>query len=55
MSGERDIGGIGNYYGCLTVEERGGKYFWSIENWCGHDWEEIPKSLYDELIKFDES
>lgn len=48
-----DIGMIGNYYGGLEVKERNGKYFWSIENYDGHDWEEITKELYDALIKFD--
>lgn len=52
---EREIGGIGNYYGGLSVKEEDGKYFWSIENYDGHDWEEIPKSLYDELVRYDES
>lgn len=52
---ERQIGRIGNYYGKLTVKEENGKYFWSIEDWDGHHWDEIPKSLYDELVKYDES
>jgi hypothetical protein len=52
---EREIGNIGNYYGGLSVKEEDGKYFWSIENWDGHGWEEIPKSLYDELVRYDES
>ncbi|NEK84033.1 MAG: hypothetical protein G3W58_22865 [Pantoea ananatis] len=45
------IGGIGNYYGCLSVKKSDGKYWWSIENYDGHNWEEIDKSLYDELMK----
>ncbi|AGN51380.1 hypothetical protein VPJG_00016 [Vibrio phage jenny 12G5] len=48
------IGGIGNYYGGLSVKEDNGSFFWSIEDWDGQYWEEIPKSLYDELIKFNE-
>lgn len=51
----RTIGCIGNYYGALEVKEDAGKYWWSIENWDGHEWEEIPESLYRELIKFDEA
>lgn len=47
------IGSIGNYYGGLSVKEDNGKYFWSIENYDGEDWEEIPQSLYDELTKFE--
>ena len=52
---EKCIGSIGNYYGCLSVKKEGRKFFWSIENWDGHGWEQIPKSLYEELIKFEES
>lgn len=46
------IGEIGNYYGGLSVKESDRKYFWSIENWDGDNWEEIPKYLYDALVKF---
>ena len=49
------IGTIGNYYGSLYVTTDGGKFFWSIENYSGNDWEEIPESLYNELVKFQES
>ena len=45
---------IGNYYGGLEVKEEDGKYFWGIENWDGIEFEEIPKYLYDSLIKFSE-
>lgn len=45
---------IGNYYGGLRVKEEAGKYMWSIENWDGDHWQEIPESLYIELIKFSE-
>lgn len=48
-----EIGNIGNYYGGLCVMEEDGKYFWSIENHDGHDWDEIPKYLYDSLIKYE--
>ena len=44
--------GIGNAYGSLVIKEENGKYFWVIEGYCGDDWQEIPKSLYDELVKF---
>lgn len=50
-----DIGEIGNHYGCLEVRKEDGKFYWSIENWNGHYWEEIPESLYIELIKFEDS
>ena len=55
MSNEIRIGRIGNYYGGLCVKEEGGKFFWSVENYDGQNWEEIPKSLYDELIGFNDS
>lgn len=40
----------------VAIVESGGKYFWSACNEfkCGC-WEEIPKSLYDELLKLHES
>ena len=46
------IGKIENYYGGLHVKEDEGKYFWGIEDSYGTDWEEIPESLYLELVKF---
>ena len=51
----RTIGTIGNYYGSLHVKEEDGKFSWSIENFSGHSWEEIPESLYRELIAFDDA
>lgn len=50
---QMEVGTIGNYYGCLEIKESGGKYYWSIENYDGHDWEEIPKSLYKQLREFE--
>lgn len=47
------IGDIGNYYGGLSVKECDGRFFWSIENYSGHNWEEIPKPLYDALVEFE--
>jgi hypothetical protein len=52
---ERRIGRISNYYGGLWVKEESQKYWWGIENYDGTDWEEIPKSLFDELVKYDEA
>lgn len=49
-----EIGDIGNYYGGLTVRQDGGKCYWSIEDWDGHRWEEIPPYLYESLIKFEQ-
>jgi len=50
---EQDIGDISNYYGGLTVKEENGLYYWSIYNYDGHNWEEIPKYLYDALIQYE--
>lgn len=51
---ELSIGEIAGYYGGLLVKEEGGKYYWGIDDLDPTEWEEIPKSLYDELIKFEE-
>ena len=48
---EFEMKDVGNYYGGLNVREVDGKYFWAIENYDGTDFEEIPKTLYDELLK----
>lgn len=53
---ETKIGTIGNYYGYLTASTspKGvAPYFWSIENWDGHHWEEIPEYLYEALMRFE--
>lgn len=46
--------GIGNYYGTLNVTMYEGKAYWSIEDYAGCSWKEIPMSLYNELIKFEQ-
>ena len=51
----KQIGEIGNHYGGLSISIINGKFFWSIENWDGECWEEIPKSLFDELDRFAKS
>ncbi len=48
----KEIGMIGNYYGCLNVKKEGDKYYWSIEDYNGHEWHEIPEYLYKALIKY---
>jgi len=55
MSKIFEIDSIGNNYGCLNFREYNGKFYWSIEGYNGQDWEEIPESLYQELLKFWES
>ena len=42
---------IGNAYGGLEIKEEGGKYYWTIDGYEGGEWYEIPKTLYDELVK----
>ena len=49
------IGTIASYYGCLTTySSEDGKYYWGIENYDGTEWEEIPESLYNELVRFED-
>jgi len=50
---EMEIGTIGNYYGGLSVLKEDGKFFWGIENWDGTHWEEIPESLFNTLIEYE--
>lgn len=54
---DRRIGAIGNHYGELYVgRSSDGTCNWGIsDNGETYDWEEIPESLYRELIKFEES
>ena len=53
---ETEIGDIGNYYGGLSVKnDADGKFWWGIENYNGTGWSQIPESLYNELIKYNES
>jgi len=49
---EQAIGGIKNAYGGLSVKKEDGVCYWSIENYNGHHWEEIPVYLYDCLVKY---
>ena len=51
MGDERGIGEVGNYYGGISVKQNEGEYFWSIEDWDGDNWREIPKYLFDALTK----
>lgn len=50
---EQRIGTISNHYGWLLVKTEGGKYYWSIMDIDPGGWEEIPESLYRELLKFE--
>ena len=51
----KQIGGIGNYYGSLHIRVGNGVHQWGIENYNGFFWEDIPKSLYDEMVKFQDA
>jgi hypothetical protein len=53
----QSVGSICNYYGALFIAEHNGKYYWIIENYDTDlesikKWEEIPESLYLELLQF---
>ena len=50
----RCIGDIDNYYGGLSVSSADNKFYWSIENWDGYYWKEIPEELYMALLKYQE-
>lgn len=50
---EHEIGTIGNYYGCLSVKQENGKFFWSIKNWDDHRWSEIPEYLFKALNRYE--
>jgi hypothetical protein len=52
-SNQQEIGNIGNYYGGLSVKTEDGKCYWSIENYTGYRWEEIPDSLYRALVEYE--
>ena len=43
---------LGNTYGNLCVSEYDGEYYSCVENFDGCYWEEVPKYLYDALLKF---
>ena len=53
------IGKISNYYGCLSVLEHEGKFYWIIENYDTDfsdlaEYEEISEELYRTLLKHNE-
>jgi hypothetical protein len=48
-----NIGTICNYYGGVDVQEEGGTYFWGIDDWDDTRYQEIPKYLYDALVKYE--
>jgi hypothetical protein len=50
---EQEIGDIGNHYGGLSVKKEDGKFYWSIEDYDGHDWLEIPEYLHMTLVHYE--
>jgi hypothetical protein len=50
---QQEIGNISNYYGGLSVKTEDNKCYWSIEDYDGHDWTEIPESLYRALVEYE--
>jgi hypothetical protein len=52
-SNRQEIGTIGNYYGGLSVKTEDNKCYWSIENYDGRFWTEIPESLYRALVEYE--
>jgi hypothetical protein len=54
IENDRDIFGVGNFYGGLVVGTCGDKFYWGIENYNGTRFVEIPKYLYDALCKHDD-
>jgi hypothetical protein len=49
----KEVGSIGNYYGGLAVKKEGDQFYWGIMDWDDdYEWQEIPESLYRELIAF---
>ena len=44
------VGSISSFYGGVIVAMVDGRAYWGIENYDKNYWEEIPMSLYDELI-----
>lgn len=41
-----------NYYGTVEVFTKDGKFFWSLDDHSSTQCEEIPESLYNEIVKF---
>ena len=49
------VGLIGNYYGGLELAIDGGRFYWGLRDWDGIDWQEIPESLYESLMEYQQS
>ena len=54
IENEQKIGDIGNFYGGLWVRvTTKGEFQWSMENYNGFYWKDIPESLYQALVKYE--
>ena len=51
---EIEVGGICNYYGGLLIMRSKGRFYWAIEDYSNTEFEEIPKSLFNELFKYND-
>ena len=51
---QRQIGNIRNYYGALSLRKTEDGYQWSIENWDGQNWENIPDYLAEALLRYED-
>lgn len=49
MSKTTKIHEISNHYGTLEIVEERGKYYWGLSDYDINHYNEISKSLYDEL------
>lgn len=47
------VGTLDNYYGHIEIKEENNKYYWELDCHSGTNREEIPKYLYDSLMKFE--
>jgi hypothetical protein len=50
---EQEIGDIGNHYGGLSAKKEDDKFYWSIRDYDGHEWSEIPEYLYMTLVQYE--
>lgn len=46
------IGLIGNYYGGLKLRRDNGISYWSITDYDGDNWDQIPDYLAEALLKY---
>ena len=54
LEGSREIGKVGSHYGGMFICKKDGACFWSIGNYDGYFWEQIPETLFNELNAFED-